>query len=109
MEVRIDLEIGPSSAGYGMAVEESTHGSKPLGKWQTIIACESEHLARARSQSTDSYHDQKDKDNADKAGRTTNALRGVLEDVNERVAGGVTERFSDIADTECIATDGKLL
>ena len=91
-----------------MAVEEFTHRSKPFGKGQAVIAGESEHLARARSQSTDGYHDQKDKDNADKAGRTTNALRGVLEDVNERVAGGVTERFSDIADTECIATDGKL-
>jgi hypothetical protein len=39
------LSITPWSACYGMAFEEGTHCSKPLGKGQAIIACEREHLA----------------------------------------------------------------
>ena len=91
-----------------MAVEEFTHCSKPFGKGQAVIAGESEHLARARGQSTDGYHDQKDEDNTDEACRTTYTLCGVLEDVDEWVAGGVTECFADVADAKCIAADGKL-
>ena len=91
-----------------MTMCENTYSSKPLGKRQTIITCEGEHLARARGQSTDGYHDQQDKDNADEACRATYTLCGILEDVNERVAGGVTERLSNVADAECIAADGEL-
>jgi len=106
----LTLEVGPfvSMLRRGSR-DECTHCSKPLGKRQTVIACEGEHLARARGQSTDGYHDQKDKDNADEARRTTYALCGVLENVDERVAGGVTERFANVADAERIAGDCQLL
>jgi hypothetical protein len=87
---------------------ESTHGSKPLGEWQPIIAREGEHLARARSQSTDGDHDQQNQDDADEACRTTYALSGVLEDVDERVARCMPKRFFDVADAECIAATGEL-
>ena len=91
-----------------MTMCENTYSSKPLGKRQTIITCEGEHLARARGQSTDGYHDQQDKNDADEACRATYTLRGVLEDVNKRVACCVAECFSNVADAECIAADGEL-
>lgn len=92
-----------------MAFENKTHCPKPLGKRQTVIACEGEHLARARGQSTDGYHDQKDKDNTDEARRTTYALCGVLENVDEWVACCVAECSANVADAECIAVYGEIL
>jgi hypothetical protein len=95
------------SARCGIAGEERTYCSKPLGKGQAIIACEGKHLTRTGGQSTYCDHDQQNKNDTDEACRTTNALRGILKDVYERVASGVTERFSDVADAECITTDVK--
>jgi hypothetical protein len=81
----------------------STHCSQPLGERQAIVACEGKHLARTRSQSTNGDHDQQDEYDTDKACRTPNAVRGVLEDINERVACLVRERFSNVADAESIS------